>query len=107
MIFYQLNEKNKKATNVICKEPFQLEGLNEQPKEKEQLLENCHWRIQGLSEQLDLEMLTVVFQEINGQISKSSGYLGKISDRSKELYFKNLTVGQYLFKQIQPARTTD
>ena len=27
--------------------------------------------------------------------------MGAISDRSKELYFKNLTVGQYLYQQVQ------
>ena len=34
-------------------------------------------------------------QEINTQINASSGYLGAISDRSKELYFNKQTVGQY------------
>ena len=34
-------------------------------------------------------------QEINEKISNSSGYLGAISDRSKELYFNRQTVGQY------------
>src|SRR5690606_23230377 len=39
--------------------------------------------------------------EINNNLNNSSGYLGAISDRSKELYFNNESVGQYLFKQLQ------
>ena len=40
-------------------------------------------------------------QEINGQISASSGYLGAISDRSKQLYFNRQTVGQYLMSELE------
>jgi CRISPR-associated endonuclease Csn1 len=46
-------------------------------------------------------VLVAVFAENKGNISNSSGYLGAISDRSKELIFKDLTVGQFLYKQIQ------
>ena len=96
-----LFEKKANQTYKICEEAFTLEGLKRTVKGRELALENCQWRVNGLSEQLDLEQLTIVFQEINKQISGSSGYLGKISDRSKELYFKNLTVGQYLYNQIK------
>ncbi len=96
-----LFEKSANQTYKICEEAFTLEGLKRTIKGKELALENYQWRANGLSEQLDLEQLTIVFQEINKQISGSSGYLGKISDRSKELYFKNLTVGQYLYNQIK------
>lgn len=47
-----------------------------------------------------MEELAVVFQEINGEIYSSSGYLGAISDRSKELFFKKQTVGQYLMSSL-------
>ena len=96
-----LFEKSTNQTYKICEEAFKLEGLKRTIKGKDLTLENYQWRVNGLSEQLDLEQLTIVFQEINKQISASSGYLGKISDRSKELYFKNLTVGQYLYNQIK------
>lgn len=99
-----LFERNANQTYKICEEAFTLEGLKRTVKGKELTLENYQWRVNGLSEQLDLEQLTIVFQEINKQISGSSGYLGKISDRSKELYFKNLTVGQYLYNQIKDNR---
>jgi len=96
----KLFEKNKGATYKICEEQFKLEGIKRTLKGKALQVENYTWRVKGLSERLDLEQLTVVFQEINGQIANSSGYLGKISDRSKELYFKKLTVGQYLYPKI-------
>lgn len=58
-------------------------------------------RAEALTEQKSLGELANIFTEINGEISNSSGYLGAISDRSKELYFNNETVGQYLYKQIE------
>lgn len=61
----------------------------------EQKVENFKWRSQALTEKLKPEQLIVVFQKINGQINNASGYLGAISDCSKELYFKKMTVGQY------------
>lgn len=92
---------NKGATYKICEEPFNLVGLKRKVKGKELRLENYQWRVKGLSEQLDLEQLVIVFQEINGQISGSSGLLSEISDRSKALYFNKQTVGQYLYQQIK------
>ena len=50
---------------------------------------------------MDFESLAVVFQEINSNLNNSSGYLGAISDRSKELYFNNQTVGEYLYQQLK------
>jgi len=41
-----------------------------------------------------------VISDLNGTISNSSGYLGAISDRSKELFFNKQTVGQYLMAQL-------
>lgn len=56
----------------------------------------CNGGLSGLKEKLSLEQLVIILQEINTQINNSSGYLGTISDRSKELYFNKQTVGQYL-----------
>ncbi|MDD3772374.1 MAG: type II CRISPR RNA-guided endonuclease Cas9, partial [Weeksellaceae bacterium] len=58
------------------------------------------WRSKAISERLDISEVAFVLCEINNDLNKSSGYLGAISDRSKELYFNNETVGQYLYKQI-------
>ncbi|MBN2175295.1 MAG: type II CRISPR RNA-guided endonuclease Cas9 [Bacteroidales bacterium] len=96
-----LEGKNKKAVWAICEKPFGIIGIKRNGNTSEQRIENYKWRVQGLSEKLELEQLAIVLQEINGQINTSSGYLGNISDRSKELYFNNQTVGQYLYKQIK------
>lgn len=62
--------------------------------------ENYRWRVEALTEGLDLEKVAIVLQEINGQINASSGYLGAISDRSKILYFNHQTVGQYQMAEL-------
>ena len=96
-----LTGKNKKATWAICKDPFQIVGEKRTTKGKEQKVENYQWRVDGITKKLTLEQLVIVLQEINGQISNSSGYLGAISDRAKELFFNKQTVGQYLYSQIK------
>ena len=59
------------------------------------------WRTEALTRQLDIEELAYVLSDINGAINNSSKRLALISDRSKELYFNDLTVGQYLVKQME------
>ncbi len=95
-----LQGKNKTQTWAICQKPFVIEGIHRKTKGNEQKIENFIWRVKALSEQMGLEELAIVLQEINGQISNASGYLGDISDRSKELYFNNQTVGQYQMAQL-------
>jgi CRISPR-associated endonuclease Csn1 len=96
-----LQGKNGRQTWATCKEPFGIEGVSLKGKPNEQKLEKYRLRSVGLAEQLDLEHLAIVFQEIRNQISNTSGYLGAISDRSKELYFNKETVGQFLYKQVK------
>lgn len=96
----ELKNKNEKQTWAICSKPFGIVGLKRTTKGDAQKRENYEWRSKSLNEQVDLETLAVVLQKINGQISGSSGYLGEISDRSKELYFKKRTVGQYLMERL-------
>lgn len=95
-----LKDKNEKQTWAICAQPFNIVGKKRTVKGKELIKENYEWRTKALSEKLDLEELAVVLQKVNGSINSSSGYLGNISDRSKELYFDNMTVGQYLVSII-------
>ena len=63
-------------------------------------LQSYEWRSKALSEKLDEDVLAYVIAEINNNLNKSSGYLGAISDRSKELYFNRITVGQYQYAQL-------
>ncbi|MFD1292401.1 type II CRISPR RNA-guided endonuclease Cas9 [Lutibacter holmesii] len=100
-LYKEVKEKNKGATWKICEVPFNLVGLKRTGSAKEKRLEQYKWRVQGLSEQLQLEHLIIVLQDINNDLNKSSGYLGAISDRSKELYFNKETIGENLYNQIK------
>lgn len=64
-------------------------------------LQAYKWRAQALNQQLDKGVMAYVITDIRNNLNNSSGYLGAISDRSKELYFNKLTIGQYLYKQLQ------
>jgi CRISPR-associated endonuclease Csn1 len=90
-----LRGKHGKATWAICEKPFGIVGIKREGKSDAKRKENFAWRVDALTVKTDLERLAIVLQEINSQIYNSSGYLGAISDRSKELYFKKQTVGQY------------
>lgn len=97
----ELKGKNKQATWKICEIPFNISGIRFSEKGFELKKLQYQLRVLALNDKLDLERLAVVFQEINQQIYNSSGYLGKISDRSKQLILNDLTVGQYLYKQLK------
>ncbi len=101
----ELHGKKRDAVWAICakefkEKGFELVGTKRQGNTSEQKIENYLWRVKGLSEKLNLEQFVVVLQQINIQVNSSSGYLGSISDRSKELYFNKQTVGQYLMVQL-------
>ncbi|AZB36291.1 type II CRISPR RNA-guided endonuclease Cas9 [Chryseobacterium bernardetii] len=100
-LYKELQGKNKNTTWVILKEPFSLVGIKQSGTMQEKKVEKYFWRSEAVKKQLDFESLAVVFQEINSNLNNSSGYLGAISDRSKELYFHNQTVGEYLFQQLK------
>jgi len=69
-------------------------------------LQAYKWRSDAVSKQLEKEQMAYVLTEINNNLNNSSGYLGAISDRSKELYFNHQTVGQYLYQQLLTNRHT-
>ena len=64
-------------------------------------LQHYKWRVEALTKQLELPEVAYVLVEINNNLNNSSGYLGAISDRSKELFFNQETVGENLYNQIQ------
>ncbi|WP_028123848.1 type II CRISPR RNA-guided endonuclease Cas9 [Epilithonimonas tenax] len=100
-LYKELQAKNKNATWAILKEPFSLVGIKQMGTMQEKKIEKYLWRSEAAKKQLDFESLAVVFQEINSNLNNSSGYLGAISDRSKELYFNHMTVGEYLYQQLK------
>ena len=57
-------------------------------------------RSEAITKQLPINEVVAALCDINGDIYNSSDHLGMISDNSKELYFKNQTVGQYLIRQL-------
>jgi CRISPR-associated endonuclease Csn1 len=99
-LYNALQGKNKGATWTICQKPFNIVGVKLEGKASQQKLRRYQLRSDGLVKQLELEHLAIALQEINNSLNQSSGYLGAISDRSKELYFKNETVGQNLYRQL-------
>lgn len=70
-------------------------------KGKNKKIQAFTWRTNALTTRLGIEELAYVIADISGTIKNSSGYLGAISNRSKELQFNNETVGQYLYRQIK------
>lgn len=102
----KISGKNQTATWAILKEPWGLVGEKRTTKGGDKKLEDYQWRTDALRRKLPLEQLAVVVQQVNGAISTSSGLLGAISDRSKQLMIQDLTVGQFLYKQIHENRHT-
>ncbi len=100
-LYKDVQGKNKNATWAILKEPFSLIGVKQTGTAQEKKEEKYLWRSEAIKKQLGFESLAVVLQEINSNLNNSSGYLGAISDRSKELYFNNQTVGEYLYQQLK------
>lgn len=100
-LYERLQGKNRNATWKELEIPFSLVGIKQIGTMQEKKIERYLWRSEAVKKQLDFENLAVVFQEINSNLSYSSGYLGAISDRSKELYFNNQTVGEYLHNQLK------
>lgn len=96
----ELKGKGDKETWAICSKPFAIVGIKRNTKGWEQKKEDYAWRAESLQHKIDLERLAIVLQKVNGQIRNSSGYLGAISDRSKELFFNKLTVGQYQMAEL-------
>lgn len=92
------------AQNESKELQFQLTKPTRKTKGFELKKENYAWRAKAVSEKIHPEELAIALQEINGEINQSSGYLGAISDRSKNLFFNKLTVGQYLVNLLNENR---
>jgi CRISPR-associated endonuclease Csn1 len=91
--------RSKKDTSSIL---YAARNVSVAPnKDKKTRLQVAYrWRSEAVDHQLPIEQVAAVLCDINGDIAASSGYLGQISDHSKELYFNKLTVGQYLMRQV-------
>jgi CRISPR-associated endonuclease Csn1 len=101
-----LDGKGQRATSAAFWARYKFNTAENKGTRDEKKLQAYKWRSIATNKQLTVEEAAFVITEINSNINNSSGYLGAISDRSKELYFNKETVGQYLYKQLQANQHT-
>ncbi|MCK9481885.1 MAG: type II CRISPR RNA-guided endonuclease Cas9 [Bacteroidia bacterium] len=105
--FYkELKGKGQRATSTLFWTKYQFNTAENKGTREEKKIQAYKWRSEAISKQLEKDEVAFVLTEINNNLNNSSGYLGAISDRSKELYFSKQTVGQYLYQQIKENRHT-
>jgi len=97
----EISGKGLRATSAIFWSKYGFNTAENKGTRDEKKIQAYKWRSEALSKQLEKEEVAFAIAEINGNITNSSGYLGAISDRSKELFFNNQTVGQYLYSQLK------
>lgn len=102
----QLDGKGQKATSAAFWSKYGFNTAENKGSRVEKKLLAYKWRSLAISTQLTKEEAAFVITEINSDLNKSSGYLGAISDRSKELYFNGETVGQHLYNQLKKSPHT-
>lgn len=117
--FYsQLQGKGQKATAILFYKTYnfntaEIKDIDDDLKNVQTIkmhardlkkVQAYKWRSMAVKVQLTKEQVAHVLTEVNHNLNNSSGYLGAISDRSKELYFNKETIGQYLFSQLQQNR---
>lgn len=93
--------KSRTQTSQHFSKTLKIELAENKGNREETKLQHYKWRNEALTKELNLKILAFILTEINNQINQSSGYLGAISDRSKELYFNKETVGQFQYMQLQ------
>lgn len=96
--YQQIEGRAKLATSKVFYAKYNIHTADN--KEKDKRLQNYKWRVDALDHKVEPEVLAAVVCELNGAINNSSGYLGAMSDRSKELYFQHQTVGQYIMDKL-------
>ncbi|MGI5846824.1 MAG: type II CRISPR RNA-guided endonuclease Cas9 [Candidatus Cryptobacteroides sp.] len=94
----QIQGKSRTGVSKIFYAKYQVTTADNKGKEKR--YQSYEWRVRALDVVLPIEQMAYVIADLNGEIAGSSGYLGEISDRSKELFFLKQTVGQYLYENI-------
>lgn len=104
--FEAIEAKNRNDTAKFFKSKLRIERVEQKGKRNDKLLQNYAWRSAAIEDKLDLDILAHIFSELNQEIYQSSGYLNAISDRSKELYFNNETVGQYQYRLLKENKHT-
>ncbi|PIF46229.1 CRISPR-associated endonuclease Csn1 [Chryseobacterium sp. 52] len=96
----ELEGKGQRATMAVFLSRYKIYTADNKGTRDEKKLKAYEWRSNALAKQLEIKEVAYVITEINNNLNTSSGYLGAISDRSKELYFNQQTVGEYLYNQL-------
>ena len=90
--------KSSQATSKLFKQQYNL--FTADNKEKDKRLQAYRRRADALKKRLAVEEVIAALCDVNRDVNASSGYLGAISDRSKELFFNKQTIGQYLMSEL-------
>lgn len=102
----EIEGKGLRATSAIFWKTYDFNIAEIKAPREEKKIKAYEWRANAIHTQLDKKEIAYVITEINNNINSSSGYLGSISDRSKELYFNKQTIGQYLYTQLLQSSHT-
>ena len=97
----ELEGKGLRATSAVFWTKYGFNTAENKGTKEKTKWQAYEWRSKAINTRLTKEEVAFVIAEINNNLNSSSGYLGAISDRSKELYFKKETVGQCLYRQLQ------
>lgn len=96
----EIEGKGQRGTAASFWGKYKFNTAENKGTREEKKLQAYKWRSKAINMQLNKEEVAFVITEINNNINSSSGYLGAISDRSKELYFNKETIGQHIYKQL-------
>ncbi len=105
-LYSKLYKQNKRNTESLLKIEKQLTSVEIKGKAADKRKQEYLWRVQAIKEPITPEEVAYILIRINTAIQQTSGYLGAISDRSKELYINKITVGAYLFSQLKKDKHT-
>lgn len=97
----EIEGKGQRATSSIFWNTYKFNTAEIKGNREDKKSQAYQWRSEATYTQLSKEEVAYIITELNNNINNSSGYLGAISDRSKDLYFNKETIGQYLYKQLQ------
>ena len=98
--YNQLQDVGKMATSKILLKEHNIYTADIKGSRDEKKLKTFELRSKAITEKLSLDSLAYVLAEVNNNLNSSSGYLGAISDRSKELYFNKQTVGEFMHAKL-------
>jgi len=104
----KLWHQSKKTTAALLKEVFNgMEAVKPKGKKREKRMYEYSLRSKAVRSKVEPDELIYVLMCVNGDISKATSHLGKISDRSFHLQVKGWTVGQYLWNQLRENPHSD